>query len=187
MKYEEFSDEELILKLRDGDQKVTDVILNKYKNLVRAKAKTMYILGGDEEDLIQEGMIGLFKAILDYDAGRDASFLTFANLCVTRQMYSAVRSAGRQKHMPLNSYTSIYEEDFHKEGGENPLDTMLDKERVETIERAIEEELSPFEKQVLDLRLTGMDDKEAAAVLGKDAKSTGNAMSRIKSKLKNFI
>lgn len=181
------TDEELIQKIRDGEEKIADVILNKYKDLVRSKVRTMYILGADEEDLIQEGMIGLFKAIRDFDAGRDASFSTFANLCVSRQIYTAIRLAGRKKHMPLNSYISIYGEDFNPEGGENPLDTMLDRERVEAIEKAIEENLSTFEKQVLDLRLTGMDDREIAAVLGRDVKSTGNAMSRIKNKLKAFI
>ncbi|MCR5501444.1 MAG: sigma-70 family RNA polymerase sigma factor [Lachnospiraceae bacterium] len=183
----ELTDEELIQRVRDGEDEITDVILNKYKDLVRIKVRKMYILGADEEDLIQEGMIGLFKAIRDFDAGRDVSFSTFATLCISRQIYTAIRLAGRKKHMPLNTYISIYDEDFQKEGGENPLDTMLDRERVEAIEKAIEEDLSPLEKQVLDLRLTGMDDREIAAVLGRDIKSTGNAMSRIKNKLKAFI
>ncbi len=93
--YEKCSDEELIMRQRDGEEAVTDYIMDKYKNLVRNKAKSMYILGADREDLIQEGMIGLFKAIRDYDTGRDASFSTFADLCVSRQMYTAVQAAGR--------------------------------------------------------------------------------------------
>ena len=101
--YSQFSDEELIDRLRGGDSRITDYIMDKYKNLVRSKAKSMYILGGDNEDLIQEGMIGLFKAIRDYDCGRDASFYTFADLCISRQMYTAVQASHRQKHWPLNT------------------------------------------------------------------------------------
>ena len=106
-KYEEMTDEELIDQLREGDRQVMDYICDKYKNLVRSKAKSMYILGGDSEDLIQEGMIGLFKAVRDYDCGRDASFYTFADLCISRQMYTAVQASKRLKHSPLNSYVSL--------------------------------------------------------------------------------
>ena len=95
--YEKCSDEELIVRLRDGESAITDYIMDTYKNLVRSKAKSMYILGADREDLIQEGMIGLFKAVRDYDTGRDASFFTFADLCVSRQMYTAVQAAGDRK------------------------------------------------------------------------------------------
>ena len=102
-KYEGLGDEELIMLLRDGDREVMDYLMDKYKNLVRKCAKSMYILGGDNEDLIQEGMIGLFKAIRDYDFGRDAGFYTFAQLCISRQMYTAVQASGRKKHMPLNT------------------------------------------------------------------------------------
>ncbi len=105
---EQATDEELIVRLRDGEQQITDYIMEKYKNLVRNKAGSMYILGADRDDLIQEGMIGLFKAIRDFDSGRDASFFTFAELCISRQMYSAVQAAGRMKHIPLNSYISLY-------------------------------------------------------------------------------
>ena len=106
--YSSYSDEELIVCLRDGEESITEYLMNKYKNLVRSKARSMYILGADNDDLIQEGMIGLFKAIRDYDTGRDASFFTFADLCVSRQMYTAVQAAGRQKHAPLNTYISLY-------------------------------------------------------------------------------
>ena len=111
--YELLSDEELILKLRDGDNRVTEYIIEKYKDMVRKKSKAMYILGADHEDLLQEGMIGLFKAIRDYDAGRDASFYTFAELCVTRQIYTAVQAAGRKKHsfrIPTYHFTGIRRE-----------------------------------------------------------------------------
>ena len=199
--YEQYGDEELIVRLRDGEEQITDYIMDKYKNLVRNKAKSMYILGADREDLIQEGMIGLFKAIRDYDIGRDASFSTFADLCVSRQMYTAVQAAGRKKHAPLNTYISLYANVSEKEEGEeselinsiiskaeqNPEDMMIDRENVELIERVIDKELSGFEKQVLDLYLTGMKYTQIAKVLGKDDKSTDNALQRIKNKLKKSI
>lgn len=199
--YEQDTDEELIVRLRDGEGQITDYIMDKYKNLVRNKAKSMYILGADREDLIQEGMIGLFKAIRDYDSGRDASFFTFADLCVSRQMYTAVQAAGRKKHAPLNTYISLYANSPQKEEGEegdlinsiiskaeqSPEDMVIDKENVELMERAIDRELSSFEKQVLDLYLTGMKYTQIAKVLGKDDKSTDNALQRIKNKLKKLI
>lgn len=202
--YGQCGDEELILRLRDGEENITDYIMDKYKNLVRSKAKSMYILGADREDLIQEGMIGLFKAVRDYDTGRDASFFTFADLCVSRQMYTAVQAAGRQKHAPLNTYISLYanasENDGTEKGEEwelidslisqavrNPEELLIDKENVEHLERAMEKELSAFEKQVLDLYLTGMKYSQIAKVLGRDDKSTDNALQRMKAKLKKAI
>ncbi len=201
--YEKWGDEELIVRLRDGEASITDYIMDKYKNLVRSKAKSMYILGADREDLIQEGMIGLFKAIRDYDTGRDASFFTFADLCVSRQMYTAVQAAGRQKHMPLNTYISLYTGGNENDGtgeeewklidsvasvsGKNPEELLIDRENVEILEKIIEKELSSFEKQVLDLYLTGMKYSQIAKVLGRDDKSTDNALQRIKSKLKRAM
>ena len=202
--YDDSSDEELILRLRDGESAIMDYIMNKYKNLVRSKAKSMYILGGDNDDLIQEGMIGLFKAIRDFDPGRDAGFFTFADLCIMRQMYTAMQSYGRKKHAPLNSYISIYENMAGKneaeEGkaaalvdvieageGNDPESLVIDKENVEDIERIIQRELSPLEKQVLDLYLTGMNYTEIARVLGRDEKSTDNALQRLKAKLRKYV
>lgn len=199
--YETCQDEELILRLRDGEEKITDYIMEKYKNLVRSKAGSMYILGADREDLIQEGMIGLFKAIRDYDIGRDASFATFADLCVARQMYTAVQAAGRKKHAPLNSYVSLYagngsdKTEEEKElldslvsrDEQNPEELLIDRENVERIEKAIESELSSFERQVLDLYLTGMKYTEIARVLGKDDKSTDNALQRCRSKIRKAL
>ena len=199
--YGQDTDEELIVRLRDGEGQITDYIMDKYKNLVRNKAKSMYILGADREDLIQEGMIGLFKAIRDYDSGRDASFFTFADLCVSRQMYTAVQAAGRKKHAPLNTYISLYANSSQKEEGEewdlinsiasragqSPEDMMIDKENVELMEKTIDRELSSFEKQVLDLYLTGMKYTQIAKVLGRDDKSTDNALQRIMNKLKKLI
>ena len=194
-KYEKSSDEELIVRLRDGESAITDYIMEKYKNLVRSKAKSMYILGADREDLIQEGMIGLFKAIRDYDTGRDASFFTFADLCVSRQMYTAIQAAGRQKHAPLNTYISLYASAFEGDSSEkgeegeliNSVISQSERNPVELLERAIDKELSSFEKQVLDLYLTGMKYSQIAKVLGRDDKSTDNALQRIKTKLKKAI
>ncbi len=195
--YEQYTDEELILRLRDGDSAVTDFIMDKYKNLVRSKAKAMYILGADNEDLIQEGMIGLFKAVRDYDTGRDASFYTFAELCITRQIYTAIQASGRQKHIPLNTYISLYSANGDRDTseselihtipagrGNDPEELVIEKEKLEVLEQIIDSELSIFEKAVLDLYLTGMPHSQIAAVLGKDVKSTDNALTRIKSKIR---
>lgn len=201
-KYNGYSDNELLEMLRDGDDGVTDYLLDKYKNLVRSKAKSMFILGADSDDLIQEGMIGLFKAIRDYDCGRDASFSTFANLCVSRQMYTAVNASGRSKHIPLNTYISFYsaikdesgadtnvslEDTLVSEKNGNPENEVISRENVEMIENLMETELSGFERQALDLYLTGMGYVEIARVLGRDEKSTDNALNRAKNKLKKCL
>ncbi len=199
--YRQYSDEELLIRLRDGEGGITDYIMDKYKNLVKSKAKSMYILGADNDDLIQEGMIGLFKAVRDYDSGRDASFSTFADLCVSRQMYTAVQASRRQKHIPLNTYISLYGTAGTDHDGEeeelvnvlaarslqSPEEVVIDKENVDRLEKTIEKELSGFEKQVLDLYMTGMGYQQIAKVLGKDDKSTDNALQRIKTKLKKVI
>ncbi len=201
--YGNYSDEDLVLTIRGGEEKGMDYLMNKYKNLVRSKARSMYILGADSEDLIQEGMIGLFKAVRDYDTGRDAGFYTFADLCISRQMYTAVQAADRQKHIPLNKYISLYSTiSDSAEGADEqielvdalpernmpgPEEQVIDKENVEYIEKTIEESLSSFEKQVLDLYLTGMKYTQIAKVLGRDDKSTDNALCRIKTKLRKAI
>jgi RNA polymerase sporulation-specific sigma factor len=171
--------------------------MEKYKNLVRSKVKSMYILGADTEDLIQEGMIGLFKAIRDYDLGRDASFHTFADLCISRQMYTAVRASGRKKHAPLNSYISLYSNGAEDDAQLlnaltsstewNPESLFIDRENIQDLERAIEEQLSSMEKEVLDLYMTGMSYTKIAKVLGRDEKSTDNALQRIRGKLKKYF
>lgn len=201
-KYSQYSDEELISRLRDGESEIMDYICDKYKFLVLSKAKSMFILGGDSDDLIQEGMIGLFKAVRDYDYGRDASFYTFADLCISRQMYTAVQASNRKKHSPLNSYISLYAGRDSQEGsGElsleieglsskedsDPEQIMINRENYEHLNELIEKELSNFEKQVWDLYLTGMTNTQIAKVLGKDAKSTDNALQRLKNKLKKAM
>ena len=201
-KYSQYSDEELISRLRDGESEIMDYICDKYKFLVLSKAKSMFILGGDSDDLIQEGMIGLFKAVRDYDYGRDASFYTFADLCISRQMYTAVQASNRKKHSPLNCYISLYAGRDSQEGsGElsleieglsskedsDPEQIMINRENYEHLNELIEKELSNFEKQVWDLYLTGMTNTQIAKVLGKDAKSTDNALQRLKNKLKKAM
>jgi len=201
--YEQFSDEELIHRLREGETSVMDHLFDKYKYLVRSKAKSMFILGGDNDDLIQEGMLGLFKAVRDYDSGRDASFLTFADLCVSRQLYTAVQASQRKKHIPLNTYISLstgvsadrneagagddYEMELRDKTELSPEEVFLDKERVDYLEQRIERELSTFEKQVLDLHLTGMSYTQIAKVLGRDEKATDNALQRLKSKIRKML
>ena len=200
--YENCTDDELIDRLRRGEEAIMDYICDKYKNLVRSKAKSMFILGADNEDLIQEGMIGLFKAVRDYDMGRDASFYTFAELCISRQMYTAVQASKRQKHRPLNTYISLdvsTPQEHDEQEGTNlaevladraelsPEERFLDKERVACLEKSIEEELSDFEKQVLDLYVTGMSYTQIAKVLGRDEKATDNALNRAKQKVRELL
>lgn len=196
--YDSLSDEELITRLREGDSSIVDFIMDKYKNLVRSNAKSMYLLGADKEDLIQEGMIGLFKAIREYDFGRDASFYTFADLCISRQMYTAVQNSRRQKHVPLNTYISLYSDSEKEDTGaledilasgmaDNPEKLLIDRENLEGLEKIIDRELSSFEKEVLDLYRIGMTYSQIARVLGRDEKSTDNALQRIKNKLKKVV
>lgn len=198
--YSKCSDDELIDRLRRGESAIMDYICDKYKGLVRNKAKSMFILGADNEDLIQEGMLGLFKAVRDYDMGRDASFFTFAELCINRQMYTAVQAAKRKKHLPLNTYVSLDSEvvgEGREDGklltvladktGLDPEELVLDKERVAYLEKTIEDELSEFEKQVFDLYMTGMSYSQIAKVLGRDEKATDNALQRLKSKIKKML
>ncbi len=198
--YGQCTDDELIDRLRQGEAAIMDYICDKYKNMVRSKAKSMFILGADNEDLIQEGMIGLFKAVRDYDMGRDASFFTFAELCVSRQMYTAVQASKRQKHLPLNTYVSLDNSALYDDGEGNglaellsdrveqsPEEQFLDKERVAWLEKQIDKELSEFEKQVMDLYITGMSYSQIARVLGRDEKATDNALQRLKAKIKKLL
>lgn len=197
-----YTDEEIIESVREGGRGGTEELFDRYKDVVRSIASTMFLIGGETEDLIQEGMIGLFKAVQEYDPGRDASFGTFARLCITRQIYSAVKASGRKKHLPLNSYISLYEQTgSDDEGGRqmemmdalmasdrmNPEQVVLSKEKSEELEQAIDKELSPFEKNVLELFVTGMSYSDIADVLGKNEKATDNAIQRIRGKLRKYI
>ncbi len=199
--YDKITDKELIRKLRDGDASVMDYIMDKYKNLVRKEAKAMYLLGGDSDDLIQEGMIGLFKAIRDYDPDQEASFAGFAKLCISRQMNTAVKLSNRQKHIPLNSYVSLYDtgdsqeeekqspliEQLQTVKDNNPEELFLDKEYVSTLEQELKGRLSELEKKVLYLHLIGEDYQAIARLLDKAPKSIDNALQRIKRKMSAIL
>lgn len=195
-KYETMTDEQLICDLRDGNREIVDFIMDKYKNLVRKEAKAMYLLGGENDDLIQEGMIGLFKAVQDYDVNQKASFYSFAKLCITRQMYTAIEASKRKKHSPLNSYISLYDQEGEKgslletmeAGGEsNPEELFLGKEYAALLESELEEQLSDLENRVLYLHLLGTDYRTIAKLIDKSPKTVDNALQRIKSKTEAIL
>lgn len=184
------SDEMLIKQCRLGDQAALDYIMNKYKPLVIKKARTMFLMGGEAEDLIQEGMIGLFKAVQDYQLDKDVTFYTFAKLCIERQIYSAVTSAGRKKHGPLNGYISLNDssslEDYDR-FFVNPEEAVIDRERMSIIAEKLSDRLSSLEKSVFKLYMEGYGYAQMAERLGKKEKSIDNALHRIKSKLQMIL
>ncbi len=184
------SDEMLIKQCRLGDQAALDYIMNKYKPLVIKKARTMFLMGGEAEDLIQEGMIGLFKAVQDYQLDKDVTFYTFAKLCIDRQIYSAVTSAGRKKHGPLNGYVSLNDssslEDYDR-FFVNPEEAVIDRERMSIIAEKLSDRLSSLEKSVFKLYMEGYGYAQMAERLGKKEKSIDNALHRIKNKLQIIL
>ena len=190
------TDEQLICKFRQGDKTIMDYLMEKYKNLVRKEANAMFLLGGENDDLIQEGMIGLFKAVRDYQTEQDTSFYSFAKLCITRQMYSAIEASKRKKHSPLNSYISFYEQGEDQstlldkmEAGDqsNPEELLVGRERAQILEAKLEENLSDLENRVLYLHLLGTDYKTIARLLDKSPKTIDNALQRIKSKTEKIL
>lgn len=199
MDYDHQTDEQIIENLRRGDTMAQDFLLEKYKGMVRGKARTMHLAGGgDTDDLIQEGMIGLFKAIRDYEPDKSASFATFANLCVGRQIYTAVQASGRKKNRPLNEAVSIDEpiqEDSDQEYQShsyssslispvgNPEEQFIDSYSMEQLTEQIRKVLSPFERKVMELYLDGQNPEEIAAQLGRSRKSIDNALQRSRSKI----
>ena len=200
--YQNISDEALIRKSRGGEEEATAFLLEKYKGMVRAKARFLHMWGGDAEDMIQEEMIGLFKAIRDFDEGEGAAFSTFANLCVTRQLYTAVEASGRKKHRPLNTALSLNDEGSGETKGEReaqpiawlsagaafePEARVIDEENVRRLEHAIREGLSPLERRVLEEYLQGRSYAQIAEKIGKSEKSVDNAMSRLRAKLKSLL
>ena len=180
--YQEQTDEELIARIRSGETGVTEYLLEKYKPLVKKQARTMYLMGGENEDLIQEGMIGLFRAISTYRQG-EGSFYGFALLCINRQMYTAVQASARKKHEPLNAYVSLDEEP--QMPLEDSRETMLLlQEKEGKWEAMIARHLSSLEKKVLALYLEGMSYGQIAEQIGRPEKSVDNAIQRLKKKLK---
>lgn len=194
-KYDEMTDEQLIALLRSGEKDIIDYIMDKYKFLVKKKAKAMFLLGGENDDLIQEGMIGLFKAVQDYDEVLETSFYSFADLCISRQMYTAIEASKRQKHIPLNSYVSLYDEgedqplieSIESLNDRNPEEMFLDKEYLQMIKIELEQNLSDLENRVLYLHLQGIDYQTIAKLLDKSSKSIDNALQRIKNKTEKII
>lgn len=200
-KYDRMTDEQLLCDYKNGNQEIMDYLMVKYKSMVRKKARAMYLLGGENEDLIQEGMIGLIKAVRDFDVTQKTSFSSFAELCVSRQMYSAIEASNRKKHLPLNSYVSLYEDS--EEVGEGRTLPLIDtiesskendpevlyfgKEYTEAFAEQLKELLSPLENHVLYLHLMGTDYRTIAELLGKSPKSVDNALQRIKTKAQKIL
>ena len=192
--YQKFSDEQLIGMLREGNDGIMDYILGKYKPLVLRRANAMYLIGGDTDDLIQEGMIGLFKAIRDYRAERESSFFHFAELCITRQLYSAVEASNRKKHAPLNSYVSFYSktdeegkslaETLSTDTMDNPEQLVIAQENLAQFWEEVKRHLSAMEQEVLDEYLAGHNYRQIAEKLGKSPKAIDNALSRIQAKIR---
>lgn len=200
--YERFlnmTDGEIAELANKDDPLASDYLLNKYKNFVRAKARSYFLIGADREDLVQEGMIGLYKAIRDYRPDKQTSFLAFAELCVTRQIITAIKAATRQKHKPLNSYISLNKPVYDEESDRtlidiitgskvsNPEDIIIDQEDLMQIEEKIGEMLSDFEWKVLCLYLKGKSYQEIAQILGRRVKSIDNALQRVKNKLEKHL
>ena len=192
--YQDQKDEELIKQLRLGDERIMEFILDKYKPLVRKKANTMYLIGGETEDLIQEGMIGLFKAIRDYDEEKESSFYHFAELCINRQIYTVIEAYNRKKHAPLNTYVSLYSatnEDgtvlsdaLTAQGAKNPEQMMIEQENLMLFLENLKERLSKMEQRVLDYYLAGLNYQQIAEQMEKSPKAIDNALQRIKMKAK---
>jgi len=193
-KYETMSDEDLIDVIKSGDSHAQNYLIDKYKEIVNMKVSKYFMIGAEREDIMQEGLIGLYKAIKDFNKDKQNSFKTFANLCIERQLITAIKTSNRQKHMPLNSYLSLnisaYEEDndselieiFETNTIEDPLDTITKKEYFKSVETAIDKNLSKFEKQVLERYLLGESYINIAAKLDAPVKSIDNAIQRIRKK-----
>ena len=191
-------DEELVLLFQGGDAEVEDVLIERYREVVKSRARLFFIVGADNEDVIQEGMIGLYKAMREYSAERGASFSTFAKLCITRQIEKAIQQANRQKNKALNNSVSV-DETISEEGSETVLDNLMgadldDPEKMMILRDLVDEILlygptflSKFESQVFSLYLSGRDYQKIASDLGKEPKQIDNALQRIKKKVKSFI
>lgn len=192
------NEQELLALARQGDGSATDCLLEKYKPLVRKKARTLYLIGGENDDLIQEGMIALYKAIRTYDESYKNSFASYATLCIEHELYNVIKGANRQKNIPLNTYVSLYSplntsEDTNSreiladtlQPAEltNPEDIIIDQENVTDIESTIKKRLSKLEQQVVTLYIDGNNYQQIATALGKTPKSIDNALQRIKKKL----
>lgn len=197
--YEDLTDEAVAELARNYDGDALEFLLNKYKNFVRAKARSYFLIGADREDIVQEGMIGLYKAVRDFRSSKLSSFRAFAELCITRQIITAIKTATRQKHRPLNSYVSLNKPAYDEESDRmlidvissakvsNPEDIIIGKEDFSTIETKMGKLLSPLEMQVLRKYIEGKSYFEVADELGRSVKSVDNALQRVKNKLEKLI
>lgn len=194
--YEEYTDEELVDRLHQGENEIMDYILEKYKPLVRKQTNALFLIGGENEDLIQEGMIGLFKAIRDYDDTKEATFFYFAQLCIKRQLASALEASNRKKHIPLNNYVSFSSDEndnvaaleaLISQGVESPEQMVLEQEKVIEFKEQIRAKLSKMEKEVLNLYLEGYNYTQIAKIMEKTPKSIDNALQRIRQKIRGVL
>ncbi len=197
--YEALSDEEVAEYAKDGDDLALEYLINKYRNFVRGKARSYFLIGADREDIIQEGMIGLYKAIRDFRSDKLASFRAFAELCITRQMITAIKTATRQKHIPLNSYVSLNKPIYDEESDRtlmdvitstrvsDPEELVISREEYTDIETKMGEFLSDLERKVLNSYLQGKSYQEIADDLSRHVKSVDNALQRVKRKLERYL
>lgn len=198
--YEALTDEELIRRIRLNDPDAEDVLYLRYKQVVRSKARTYFLVGADREDIIQEGMIGLYKAVCDYEFGKQASFRAFAELCITRQIITAIKSATRKKHIPLNTYVSLSRPVYEDGDGErtlidvlettrisDPEEALIGRESYEAVARDIENALSRLEREALALYLHGLSYQQIASAMGRSTKCVDNAIQRVKKKLEERL
>lgn len=198
-RFEGIADEQIVLLAQNSDGAALEFLLNKYKNFVRTKARSYFLIGADHEDIVQEGMIGLYKAIRDFKPEKLSSFRAFAELCVTRQIITAIKTATRQKHIPLNSYVSLNKPIYDEESDRTLLDVitedvpsdpealLIDQEDLTFIEGRIGEMLSDLEKQVLVHYMEGKSYVEISGEMGRHVKSIDNALQRIKRKLLKYL
>ncbi len=192
--YDKVKDDDLVMFVRNGDSAALEFLINKYKNFVRAKARSYFLIGADHEDIVQEGMIGLYKAVRDFNGDKLSSFKAFAELCITRQIITAIKTATRQKHIPLNSYVSLDKPLYDEESDRTLLDVicgtrvtdpeelLINQEEFEDIELKMGELLSDLERQVLMLYLDGRSYQEISVDLKRHVKSIDNALQRVKRK-----
>lgn len=198
-RYDMISDEDIVEAVREGDSGALEYLINKYRNFVRAKARSYFLIGADREDIVQEGMIGLYKAIRDFKGDKLSSFKAFAELCITRQIITAIKTATRQKHIPLNSYVSldkpIYDEDSDRTlldvicgtTVSDPEELVINQEEFVGLEDKMSEILSDLERKVLMLYLDGRSYQEIAVDLRRHVKSIDNALQRVKRKLERYL
>ncbi len=199
LEFKDKTDEEIVMKAKAGDTKAQEYLISRYENFVKSKSKSYFLIGADKEDIYQEGMIGLYKAIRDFNPDKLSSFKAFAELCVTRQIITAIKTATRQKHIPLNTYVSLNKPIYEEESERTLLDVLasikisdpeeliISKEQMDYIEEKIEDVLSKLELEVLTSYLDGKSYQEIACDLERHSKSIDNALQRVKRKLEKYL